>query len=74
MIVVTRLNGKGFLLNPELIETLEATPDTVVTLRGGVRHVVRETPEELTERILAYRQRCLTPATPRGSKKREPWI
>jgi len=61
VIRLTRLNGKEFFLNPELIESLEATPDTVVTLRGGVRHVVRESPEEVTARILAYRRHCLAP-------------
>jgi flagellar protein FlbD len=62
VIPLTRLNGKEFLLNPELIETLEATPDTVVTLRGGVRHMVRESTDEVSQRILAYRRQCLSPA------------
>jgi len=59
---LTRLNGKDFFLNPELIESMEATPDTVVTLRGSVRHVVRESPEEVSARILAYRRECLAPS------------
>jgi len=62
VIRLTRLNGKEFFLNPELIESMEATPDTVVTLRGGIHHVIRESPEEVSARILAYRQQCLAPA------------
>jgi len=56
VIRVTRLNGQEFFLNPELVETFEATPDTVITLTVGHKLVVRERPDELAERILRYRQ------------------
>jgi flagellar protein FlbD len=42
MISLTRLNGAGFVLNAGLIERLETTPDTVVTLVNGDKHIVRE--------------------------------
>ncbi len=42
MIKVTRLNGKNFMLNAEIIETLEETPDTVITLVDGKKYVVKE--------------------------------
>jgi flagellar protein FlbD len=42
MISLTRLNGAGFVLNAGLIERLETTPDTVVTLVNGDKHVVQE--------------------------------
>jgi flagellar protein FlbD len=42
MISLTRLNGAGFVLNAGLIERLETTPDTVVTLVNGDKHVVKE--------------------------------
>jgi len=58
MIFVTRLNGKEFVLNDALIETIEATPDTVITLTGGNKYLVTETPEVLIERIAAYRRKC----------------
>ena len=58
MIYVTRLNGKVFSLNPDLIETMEETPDTVITLAGGNKYVVSERVEELIERIAEFRRRC----------------
>lgn len=58
MIYVTRLNGKVFSLNPDLIETMEETPDTVITLAGGNKYVVSERIEELIERIAEFRRRC----------------
>ncbi len=38
MITVTRRNGTAFALNPDLIERVEATPDTVITLVSGTRY------------------------------------
>lgn len=58
MIYVTRLNGKEFVLNCELIETLEETPDTVITLTGGNKYVVTENMTVLIERIAKYHQSC----------------
>ncbi|MBI2571603.1 MAG: flagellar FlbD family protein [Candidatus Schekmanbacteria bacterium] len=57
MIRVTRLDGTQILLNAELIESVEATPDTLVTLVTRTRLMVRETPEEVYELVVAYRQR-----------------
>lgn len=51
MITVTRLNGPAFALNPDLIERIEATPDTVITLVEGTKYVVREPVEEIIQRI-----------------------
>ena len=58
MIHVTRLNGKSFVLNSDLIETMEETPDTVITLQGGNKYVVSEPTEVLTQRIYEFRQQC----------------
>lgn len=58
MIFVTRLNNKEFALNPDLIETLEATPDTVVTLTNQNKYVVKESIEEIIARIAEFRKRC----------------
>ena len=57
MIRVTRLNGAEMVLNADLIESLEATPDTVVTLANGKKLVVTEAVEEVVDRIVEYRQR-----------------
>ena len=51
MITVTRLNGDAFALNPDLIERVEATPDTVITLVDGTKYVVRESVEEIVYRV-----------------------
>ena len=53
MIKVTRLNGPPFALNPDLIERIEATPDTVITLVDDAKYVVRESVDEIIERIRA---------------------
>ena len=51
MITVTRLNGGAFALNPYLIERVEPTPDTVITLVDGAKYVVLESVEEIILRI-----------------------
>ena len=57
MIYVTRLNGKKIAMNPDLIEVMEETPDTVITLRGGNKYVVSDPIEVLIERIAEFRRR-----------------
>ena len=59
MIIVTRLNGSEMVVNADLIETVEATPDTIVTLVDGTRYLVEETPSELVDRIKSYRAAVL---------------
>src|SRR3954463_4906723 len=51
MITVTRLNGPAFALNPDLIERIESTPDTVITLVDGAKYVVCERVDELVARV-----------------------
>jgi len=55
VIRTTRLNKTEIVLNADLIEVIEATPDTVITLIDGTRFVVREAPDELVYRIQQYR-------------------
>src|SRR3954466_2091072 len=62
MIVVTRRNGTRFALNPDLVERIEQTPDTVITLIGGVKYVVEESVEQLIDEIRAYRASVLIAA------------
>jgi flagellar protein FlbD len=57
MIGLTRLNGHLLVVNAELIETIEATPDTVVALTSGKKFVVLESPDEVIERVVHYRQK-----------------
>jgi flagellar protein FlbD len=59
MIRLTRLNHEPFFLNPDLIQEMETTPDTVLTLSSGTRIVVREVPERIIDEIVEYRRRIL---------------
>ncbi|KGR86421.1 flagellar FlbD family protein [Lysinibacillus odysseyi] len=54
MIEVTRLNGKAFSLNALYIETVEAFPDTTITLTTGRKFIVRESEKEVRERIKRF--------------------
>jgi flagellar protein FlbD len=55
VIRVTRLNGERFALNPDLIERVEAHPDTVVFLVDGTKYVVTESVDEVLREIREYR-------------------
>ena len=57
MIRLTRLNGREFLLNSELIKFLEETPDTVVTLLNGERLVVSESADDVIDRVVDFGRR-----------------
>jgi flagellar protein FlbD len=59
MIMLTRLNGTPFALNPDLIERAEATPDTILTLCDGNKVVIGESVDELVQRIRTYRAQIL---------------
>ncbi|WP_077211528.1 flagellar FlbD family protein [Bacillus dakarensis] len=56
MINVTRLNGKSFIINAIYIETVEAFPDTTITLSNGKKYVVKETEEEVVELVKTFYQ------------------
>ncbi|MCC7389942.1 MAG: flagellar FlbD family protein [Phycisphaerales bacterium] len=65
MITLHRLNAKPFILNAELIRTVEENPDTVITLISGDHVVVQEHMSEVVERAIEYRRllyRMLPPA------------
>jgi flagellar protein FlbD len=57
MIPLTRLNQTPFFLNIDLIEQIEATPDTVITLTTGSKLIVCEPAPSLVERVNQFRQR-----------------
>jgi len=56
MIAVKRLNNQEMWINPHLIETIEATPDTVIALTTGKRLVVKESTTEVVAKIIKYRK------------------
>ncbi len=65
MIVLHRLThpDQPFHLNPDLIVTVESTPDTVISLGNASKLVVIESPEEIAERIRAWRASILAAAS-----------
>lgn len=59
MINVTRLNGQQFILNSDLIKTIESTPDTVITLTQGEKLMVREDVTKIVNSVMEYRKRLI---------------
>jgi len=73
MISLTRLSGSVFVLNADLIERLDSTPDTVITLVDGKKYVVTETMTEVVDSIRAYRSAviafsAMAPEVPSSSR------
>lgn len=59
MITVTKLNDQGFAINSDLIETIEQTPDTVITMTTGNKYVVKETQKEIIDKIISFKRKIL---------------
>ncbi len=57
MINLTRMNNSTYTLNSDLIEMVEETPDTVVTLTSGKKFVVKESREEIIRLIQEYKRK-----------------
>ncbi len=72
MIQVTRSDGSALLVNPDRIETIEETPDTVVTLADGKKLLVRERASELAERFAAYQRFIRSDARFGGRRRTDP--
>ena len=56
MIHLTRINHRPLVVNAELIEHVETTPDTVVSMTTGEKFVVVESADEIVSRVIAYRR------------------
>ena len=56
MIPITKFDGRIVMLNPELIQTIEATPDTVITLTTGQQLLVRNKVNELVDAFRSYKK------------------
>ncbi len=56
LIEVTRLKGSKITLNAELIELVEETPDTVITLTSGRKYVVSEDAKVIRELVISYKR------------------
>lgn len=62
MILLTRLNGPVFALNPDLVERADCTPDTVITLVDGTKYLVAESLSELVVLVRQYRASIIAEA------------
>jgi len=61
VIALTRLNGHPVMVNSDLIEQLEETPDTVVTLTSGNRLIVRDAMHDIQQKIIDFKRRIYAP-------------
>ena len=61
MIYVTRLNHTPVVLNSDLIEHVETTPDTVISLTNGEKMMVLESADEIVDRVVRFRRSILSP-------------
>ncbi len=55
MIRLTKLNRSSFVLNCELIETVESTPDTIISTINGKKYVVVESVDEVIDKVMQYK-------------------
>jgi flagellar protein FlbD len=61
MIHVTRINRVPLVLNSDLIEHVETTPDTVISLTNGQKFMVLESADEVIRRVIGFRRQILLP-------------
>ena len=64
MIKVTRLDNREMVVNADLIEFLESTPETIVSMTTGRKIIVKETVEEVVRRAMEFRQRAIPAVKP----------
>ena len=57
MINITRLNDKELIINSDLIECIEATPDTTITMTTGKKVIAKESIDELIDRIVTFKRK-----------------
>jgi len=57
MINLTRLNGQNLAINADLIERIEDRPDTIITLITGNQFIVKDSVEQVMEKVIQYKQR-----------------
>jgi flagellar protein FlbD len=72
MIQLTRLNNHPLVVNSDLIKFVEQAPDTVITLVNGDKIVVRESAQDVLERVVQFRRSVLQGMTPYGENRPAP--
>jgi flagellar protein FlbD len=71
MILLTRLNGSQVGINADLIERVESTSDTVLSLIDGTRYIVSESPNEVIAKVIVFRARVLATADQLAAELRD---
>jgi flagellar protein FlbD len=70
MFWATRISGQEIVINADLVEVIETTPDTVITLIDGKKYVVVEPAQEIIDRVVAYRAAIIgAPQAPSVARK-----
>jgi flagellar protein FlbD len=64
MISLTRLNHRPLVINPDLIISIEETPDTIITLSNGEKIAVEEKVKEVIQRVIQFRRCIFNPSIP----------
>ena len=64
MVEVTKLNGSTVLVNAELIESVEETPDTVLSFVTGKKLIVKESRQEIKNLVILYKREIMTAGFP----------
>jgi flagellar protein FlbD len=59
MIKLTRTSGKEFILNADLIIEVQETPDTVITLNNGKKLLVKDSADDIINKVVTYRRRIM---------------
>ncbi len=62
MIELTKMNGVKFLINPDVIEVVEETPDTVLTTVTGKKIIIKEGRQEVKNLVKSYRRDIFAPS------------
>ena len=64
MISLTRLNHRPLVINPDLIVSIEETPDTIITLSNGEKIAVEEKVKDVIQRVIQFRRCIFNPSIP----------
>ncbi|MCL1826779.1 MAG: flagellar FlbD family protein [Candidatus Cloacimonetes bacterium] len=59
MVRLTKINNQEFFINSDLMEFIESTPDTIISLTTGKKIIVKESAEEVIEKIIEYKSKAL---------------
>ena len=58
MITLTKIDGRAIIINAAEIETVESSHDSTISLKTGKKIIVRESAEEIIQKVIIYKQKC----------------